>query len=133
LEESRASVRKTHSATRTPADLAEKNRDARYLHVRTEGCVECATLRSADKLFVRLISLCNFLTSREPTWRESPTRAVATYQSRRLLGVLPGSSHHQAFEFLDGFFFRNAANKSNFSGQALKCQCVKLPFAVALA
>jgi hypothetical protein len=48
------------------------------------------------------------------------------------LGVSPGSSYHQTFEFSDGLFFGDAVNQSNFSGQAVKCRQVKLPFAIAL-
>jgi hypothetical protein len=35
------------------------------------------------------------------------------------LGVSPGSSYHQTFEFSDGLFFGDAVNQSNFSGQAV--------------
>jgi len=48
------------------------------------------------------------------------------------LGASSGSSCHQAFKFSGGFFLSDATNQSNFAGQALERQHVKLPFAIAL-
>ena len=48
------------------------------------------------------------------------------------LGVSLGSSYYQVFELSDGFFFGDAVNQSDFSGQAIKCRRVKLSFAIAL-